>query len=299
MGLGHFVVWGKLLKFVVLILRKNLQMKNIVTRALSGLVYVALSVGAILLGKYAFWGLVALLCVLAVPEFQHVLRGPATTRWRKAIVAIDCAVCVAMATIPALAGASLDVAIGCSIFVFMYTIIRFTLALYDKEKDAFSDCARSALTVMYIGLPMAALSFLYNDNLDNWQLVLAMFAMIWLNDTGAYCVGSMLGKHRLFERLSPKKSWEGFWGGFAFCLLAGWGCHWLMPDMFSLIGWLGFGAMVSVFSTWGDLFESLLKRSHAVKDSGHLIPGHGGILDRIDSLLFVAPMSLLFFILFN
>ena len=133
-------------------------------------------------------------------------------------------------------------------------------------------------------------------------LVLMMFVMIWLNDTGAYCVGSLFGRHRLCERLSPKKSWEGFWGGMAFCIIAGAVCcfinnGWSMASegcAISLVKWVGLGMLVSLMSTWGDLFESLIKRSLGVKDSGHLIPGHGGILDRIDSLLLVAPATFVY-----
>ena len=124
-----------------------------------------------------------------------------------------------------------------------------------------------------------------------------MFVMIWLNDTGAFLVGSAIGSHRLFARLSPKKSWEGFFGGFAFSIIAGYLAHSLLPEYFAgysanALGLLG--AIVSVISTWGDLFESMIKRQMGVKDSGNLIPGHGGILDRIDSLLFVAPATFIF-----
>jgi phosphatidate cytidylyltransferase len=122
--------------------------------------------------------------------------------------------------------------------------------------------------------------------------ILWMFALIWINDTGAYCVGSTMGKHRLCERLSPKKSWEGFFGGMAFCIIAS-GIYALIAhgDMLTSIA---FGLLVCVFATWGDLFESMLKRSAGVKDAGNIIPGHGGVLDRIDSLLFVAPAAAIF-----
>ena len=128
--------------------------------------------------------------------------------------------------------------------------------------------------------------------------VLAIFVAIWINDTGAYCVGCTLGKHRLCERLSPKKSWEGFWGGFAFAI--GWGiaCYYLFPQVgLNIYQWILFGAISSIFATWGDLFESMLKRNAGVKDSGNIIPGHGGILDRIDSLLLVSPVIMLFLLM--
>ena len=114
-------------------------------------------------------------------------------------------------------------------------------------------------------------------------LLLTVFVAIWANDTGAYLAGSTFGKHKLFPSVSPKKSWEGFFGGFVASIIAAG----------LLLGWkpssLVFGAVISIAATWGDLFESMIKRQVGVKDSGNIIPGHGGILDRIDSLLLVLP----------
>ena len=118
-----------------------------------------------------------------------------------------------------------------------------------------------------------------------------------MNDTGAFCVGSLIGRHRLFERISPKKSWEGFWGGLFFTIVAAVIIDTYFPAYFSefdVIRWVGMAIVVSAFSTWGDLAESMVKRTAGVKDSGHLLPGHGGILDRIDSLLFVVPAVLIY-----
>ena len=131
--------------------------------------------------------------------------------------------------------------------------------------------------------------------------------MIWLNDTGAFCVGSLIGRRRLFERISPKKSWEGFYGGLLFSIIAGIvaGSPLLADHCtaslhnanFTAVSLGILGLLVSIMSTWGDLVESMIKRTLGIKDSGHLLPGHGGILDRIDSLLFVAPATLLFLLI--
>ena len=126
-------------------------------------------------------------------------------------------------------------------------------------------------------------------------IALFMFVCIWLNDTGAYLVGCTIGKHRLFERISPKKSWEGFFGGMVFCIAAGAFAHLLIGGSQAI--WIPFAIIVSVFATWGDLVESLIKRTAGVKDSGNIMPGHGGVLDRIDSLLFVAPAILAYLFL--
>lgn len=245
-----------------------------------------------MLGELWFTALMALFAALGVTEFGHVARGgryPSTWAGIAALVLDVLAALSALAVcllwvIPTwLLTAALAVLLG-------YTLARFTLALYDKSDDAFRSVAASVLSLVYIALPLSLLTMVYVDHGPGSRLlVLCTFIMIWLNDTGAFCVGSLWGRRRLFERLSPKKSWEGFFGGLVFCLLAGVLFSYIVPQVgYSLPQWLALSAMVCVLSTWGDLFESLFKRSHHIKDSGHLIPGHGGILDRIDSLLFVA-----------
>ena len=179
-------------------------------------------------------------------------------------------------------------------------ICRLILELYVRNPKPIRALAISFMTQLYIGLPLALMTFL--ASFVGLHFVLAIFLMIWINDTGAFIVGSTIGRHRLFERISPKKSWEGFIGGLLFNLLAGWlfaigGKH-FWETYWNVPTWLLFGATVTVFSTWGDLIESMIKRSLQVKDSGNLIPGHGGILDRIDSLLLVMPAALLFLLLY-
>ena len=268
-------------------------MKNIVTRTISGIVYVALIVCALLAGANWFTALMALFALLAVREFQ-MLTGDASERSPIALLinTVDIAAAIALCI------ATLDY-----LYIFIdtwilatYLIVRIVLSLYDKCSDAFAATGRSILSVIYIGLPLSLAALI--DQSAGGQgvsrhLMLIIFIMIWLNDTGAYCVGCTIGRHRLCERLSPKKSWEGFWGGMLFCVGAGLACAYSL-DFHSWMKWVGLGIVVSVFSTWGDLFESLMKRTMGVKDSGHLIPGHGGILDRIDSLLLVAPACFIY-----
>ena len=126
---------------------------------------------------------------------------------------------------------------------------------------------------------------------------LAIFVFVWVNDTGAYLVGSMLGKRRLFERISPKKSWEGFYGGLAFVLITSQIFAWFMPAT-NWYTWLGLAGTIVVFGTWGDLIESLMKRTLGVKDSGHVLPGHGGMLDRFDSVMMAIPAAYIYIELF-
>lgn len=274
-------------------------MKNLVVRSLSGIVYVALIIGAILAGESCFFALTLLLGLLAAVEFEHIVLTPINSVWHWAVRILDTVTALAVITLPLFL--ELPEAIGdtCLGIVLLYTLVRFTLALYDKSPTAYRDCAWSCLMLAYVALPLAMLNLLTHIA-PQWQLiVLTMFIMIWLNDTGAYCVGSMIGKNRMFPRLSPKKSWEGFAGGLVCCIGAGIGAYYMNADIFSLPAWIAFGIIVCAFSTWGDLFESLLKRSHAIKDSGNLIPGHGGILDRIDSMLFVSMATVLFYLIMH
>jgi len=149
-------------------------------------------------------------------------------------------------------------------------------------------------------LPWLCLVYIYH--VINPLYALALFAFVWVNDTFAYLVGSAIGKRKLFERISPKKTWEGFFGGLIFAVFAGFlFCHFLTDycSTSNLIKWLGLAVVVVIFGTMGDLFESYIKRNLNVKDSGTILPGHGGLLDRLDSILFAAPAALLYLLIFG
>jgi len=149
-----------------------------------------------------------------------------------------------------------------------------------------------------VALPVALLNSIMSITAP--RLLLGMFMFIWLYDTGAYCFGMTLGRHRLFERISPKKSWEGVLGGIVACIAGAYVTHTWFDEFFQvpeLTTWVGLSVVVAVFSTFGDLVESLIKRTVGVKDSGNIMPGHGGILDRIDSLLLVSPAVLIYLLL--
>jgi len=166
----------------------------------------------------------------------------------------------------------------------------------------------SFFAYFYIILPLVCLIYVYSIN--PWY-ALALFSFVWVNDTFAYLVGIKFGKHKLFERISPKKTWEGFFGGLVFAIIAGLAFSYFLPCgdalktagscvMFNstmLFKWVGMAVVVVVAGTFGDLFESYLKRSLNVKDSGTILPGHGGLLDRLDSILFAAPAAMIYLLL--
>ena len=195
---------------------------------------------------------------------------------------------------------------------YLVTIIYLLISeLYLRQDDPIQDWAYTMLSQMYIALPFSllnVLAFTANDSgivTFNTLLPLSVFVFLWVNDTGAYCVGSLLGRHKLFPRISPGKSWEGSIGGAVFVLAVAWliSCYdnieildieTSRPALLSLPQWLGLGLVVVVFGTWGDLVESLFKRTLGVKDSGSILPGHGGMLDRFDSSLLAIPAAVVY-----
>lgn len=273
-------------------------MKKLLVRALTGAVYVAVIVSVLLwCGSAGFSILVSVFAVLGILEMLRMTKGSANLHASTAVLDILIGLSVTASLALASAAPMMLWIIGAE--AAFLVMLRGVLQLYLHEANPVRDIALSALSIIYVAVPLAVAVF-FRLFFGEWYMLL-VFVMIWLNDTGAFLVGSRFGKHRLFERLSPKKSWEGFWGGFAFCILAGWIACMLFPQAFTGGCWeyIALGAIVSVFSTWGDLFESMIKRAVGVKDSGNILPGHGGMLDRIDSLLFVAPAAAVFFFLVN
>ncbi len=271
---------------------------NIVKRAIFGGIYVALIVASLVLWDCCRWVFVALFAtfiILGINEASRLFthNGQGASPLIKGIdmagaVAIFLAV-LAHYNVPSLSGWTMTAVAG-------YLLVRFTTQLYMPSRNALADVAQSLGSVTWVTLPITALGVI--ASCFSPSIVLAIFVFIWLNDTGAFLVGCAIGKHRLFERISPKKSWEGVFGGAAFVIAAviAVACVPWLKDVFnpinlSIATWIALGVVTVIASTLGDLFESLLKRTAGVKDSGNIIPGHGGILDRIDSLLFVALAS--------
>lgn len=178
-----------------------------------------------------------------------------------------------------------------------FVILVLISELFRHRHRPLHNWAYFLLGQVMVSLPFALLNnILYFNEEWNPYLLLAVFIIIWVNDTFAYLVGSTLGKHRLFERISPKKSWEGFVGGAVAALGAGYVLSLFIIDL-AWWQWLIFSLLVVVFGTFGDLMESFIKRSVKVKDSGRLIPGHGGLLDRFDSMLLVVPIIYFYLLL--
>ncbi len=279
------------------------KQKNLIVRTITGVLFVAVMVS----GFMDPYGMVLLFCLitgLTVWEFTGLINDRvADTRVNRFISTV-----AAVYLVVAVAGWRTGAVNSFIVMVpYVLTIIYLLVAeLYTGNKNAVSDWAHTFMAQMYIALPFSLISILGFEMAPDGSgvrfdtlLPLSVFIFLWTNDTGAYCTGSLLGKHKLFPRISPAKTWEGSIGGgilvIAVAALIGWlagkGAE---PHTLSIVEWMGLGAVVSIFGTWGDLVESLFKRTIGVKDSGNILPGHGGMLDRFDSSLLAIPAAVVY-----
>lgn len=260
--------------------------KNLITRTVSGAVLVGVVVGSILWKEKSFFVLFSVISALSICEF-HKLTTANVNRGKNG--AVGCVLLFAAAY----SSCSSIVSYGCIKWFWvvygLWLLCTLIAELWLKRPDPIASWANMALGQIYVAVPFALLNSIAFYQGEYRPLpVLSLFILIWVNDTFAYLSGSMLGRHRMFERISPKKSWEGFVGGNLFALAAGYVMSIFEPGL-TWWQWLVFAEVVVVFGTLGDLMESLMKRTLNVKDSGHSIPGHGGWLDRFDSLLLATP----------
>ncbi|MDR1682252.1 MAG: phosphatidate cytidylyltransferase [Candidatus Symbiothrix sp.] len=273
-------------------------MKNLLQRTLAGSVYASFIVLGIAWNEYSFLTLFTVATVLCLWEFYGLLEKQKKVRFHRVF---DC-----------LGGGILFIA--CFLYAsgtsdyrifavyLLYVVIVLIVELYERQPDPITHAAYLFFGQLYIALPFSLLNLIVfvpaasENAVYSWILALALFVFIWINDTGAYIVGSLIGKHRLFERISPQKSWEGFFGGLAFTIASSliFNCFVLEIPVYH---WIGLSVVVVIFGTLGDLIESLMKRTLSVKDSGKAIPGHGGFLDRFDSFL-LAVYAVFFYIQF-
>jgi phosphatidate cytidylyltransferase len=263
--------------------------KNFIQRTISGAIFVAIIIASILLSPYAFAVVFVIITALAMHEFYKLTHKPGET------------------DVNFMAGVTGGVLLFICSFLYAYNLVSFPVypvyglyvllvliaELFRKKKNPVNNWAYFLLGQVYIALPFSLLNFILFISGFQPILLMAVFITLWVNDTGAYVTGMLFGKHKMFERISPKKTWEGFIGGAFFALLSGYVFSRFIPDI-SLIQWLIFSELVVIFGTLGDLSESLIKRTEQVKDSGNVIPGHGGILDRFDSMLMAAPVIFIY-----
>ena len=273
-------------------------MNNFIVRTITGVFFVA-AVVTCFLNPMAMVFLFALVTGMTVWEFTGLVND------RRAAVTVN-------RFISSVAGVYLFCAMAgfnsgltpSSVFIpYLVSIVYLMVAeLYLKAEDPIHDWAYTMLSQVYIALPFSLLNVLafHANGQYSYVFPLSVFIFLWMNDTGAYCVGSLLGRHKLFPRISPGKSWEGSIGGgmlvIGIAVLIWYLLDTYLPDQpnLTVAEWAGLGLTVVIFGTWGDLVESLFKRTIGVKDSGNILPGHGGMLDRFDSSLLAIPASVVY-----
>ena len=278
------------------------KQSNFITRAIFGILFVVVMAGSFTRPDFMV-GLFAIITGLTIWEYTGLvnsIKGVSVNRLISTIAGIYFFLAVA--------GIELGMVRGFVIFVpYILCVVYLLVAeLYLKNENPIHSWAYTMLGQMYITLPLSLINILAFGSGDseamaepNMLLPLSIFILLWTNDTGAYCTGSLFGKHKLFPRISPGKSWEGSIGGGVLSLIvAGLIGYWANNNgevqSLDIPVWIGLGLVVVVFGTWGDLVESLFKRTIGVKDSGKILPGHGGMLDRFDSSLLAIPAAVVY-----
>ncbi|MBK9013658.1 MAG: phosphatidate cytidylyltransferase [Saprospiraceae bacterium] len=269
-------------------------MKGLTRRAITAVIFVIIMMTGLFLGRMSFFLLFAIITTLCLWEYLNMVLHHNTRRdWIRIFLG------VAFGLTPFMLAAIMHFALAdndqfviiTSVLFFPLIFLAFIYELFAGAEKPFQNVAYIVLGMVYIGAPFSLLNFIaFNGKGFNVWPIFGLLLLTWMNDTGAYLVGSWLGKTPLLPRISPKKTWEGTLGGVAvtfgvaylFCAISG---------ELRLVDWMVLALIVSVFGSIGDLIESMLKRSIAAKDSGTLLPGHGGVLDRFDAFIFLLPFA--------
>ncbi len=268
-------------------------MNNFIVRTITGVIFVTAIVVSFL-NPLAMIFLFSIVTGMTVWEFAGLVNNRENVQINQFICSVAGVLLFLAMAVHARGLDTLNLAFVPWLATMIYLLVS---ELYLKAKDPIVNWAYTMMSQIYIALPFSLLSVLafQFSNCDvPWLLPLSVFIFLWVNDSGAYCCGSLLGRHKLFPRISPGKSWEGSIGGGVFVLLAAWfisfyTVHNGIATNLTTLEWMGMGLVVVVFGTWGDLIESLFKRTLGIKDSGNVLPGHGGMLDRFDSSLLAIP----------
>ncbi|KGI60125.1 phosphatidate cytidylyltransferase [Prevotella sp. DNF00663] len=279
------------------------KMKNLIVRSITGVLFVVIMVVCFFTPR-AMVFLFALITGLTLWEYTGLVNARKNVQVNRFISTV-----AGVYFFLAVAGYRTGIVTNFIVFVpYLLTIIYLFISnMYLKTKDPINDWAYTMLGQMYIALPFSMINILAFESTAadgnaiayDMLLPLSVFIFLWTNDTGAYCSGSLLGKHKLFPRISPAKSWEGSIGGGILVLIVAaiigyYANQGDTPHTLGIAGWMGLGLVVVFFGTWGDLVESLFKRTLGIKDSGNILPGHGGMLDRFDSSLMAIPAAVVY-----
>ncbi len=279
------------------------KMKNLITRSITGVIFVT-AIVVCFMRPEAMILLFALVTGLTVWEYTGIVNGIENVCVNRFLATV-----AAVYFFLGMAGFCGGIVPSAVFIPYLLTVVYMFIAeLYTKAPNPINNWAYTMLSQMYIALPFAMVNVLAfrgvgNGVVYNYLAPLSIFVFLWTNDTGAYLSGSLFGKHKLFPRVSPGKSWEGsIGGGLLVLLVAALVGMYQNSDMhetateliLTVPQWMGLGLVVVLCGTWGDLVESLFKRTIGIKDSGNILPGHGGMLDRFDSSLMAFPAAVIY-----
>lgn len=281
----------------------NKKLKDLAVRTLSGFVMLLVVVGALIVSKWSAGALFAVIMIGGLLEFYRLCQKRGVAPMYAIGVATSLAafgLAFALFYPKDYSLVALDVvhiALVALLYVMLMIPATFVCELWRKSATPIANIATTFMGIIYVALPMAAILYIPQLLVGEWNpwAMLAFISIIWINDVFAYLVGVSIGKHRLCERISPKKSWEGFFGG----LIGAVGAAALFGHLFegNLYVWGGLGLVTALAGVAGDLVESMMKREADVKDSGKIMPGHGGFLDRFDALYIAVPFVVIYLLL--
>jgi phosphatidate cytidylyltransferase len=266
-------------------------MRKLSKRALSGFVFVSVLIFSILYSKITFISLFFILMIFCLYEFQKMIKLKSLFPYLIGSLLFVFGNILNVEDLP-----SIIIFEYVGVALFLTIFMSFASILFAKKEEVISHLGKIFLTIIYIVVPftlMVQIPFLNTEYSYVNTIILGVFILIWTNDTFAFLIGKNFGKHKLLERISPNKTIEGFIGGMVFTFIS----SLILTRVFSSLSldkWIVIAGIVSVFGVLGDLIESMFKRQAGVKDSSNFIPGHGGFLDRFDSVIFAAPFIFIY-----
>lgn len=263
-------------------------MKPLITRAITGAVFLVVVIGAILTGPNAFTILCFLFAAIGLNEYTKLKPELFSKTFNRILFVFSGLTIFLTLSLPSLEILPFSI----SVWGFSIILICLVYALISEKNKPFAYFSEFFFGLIYVAIPFALLAsfhFLNDLQIEDNELLIGFFIILWCNDVFAYLVGSAIGKTKLAVKISPNKTWEGTIGGIILSILS---AFIISKYFFSLdvVNWLVLGLLISIFATLGDLLESKFKRQAGIKDSGKIMPGHGGVLDRFDGMILAAPV---------
>jgi len=270
---------------------------NFLTRTITGTLFVVVIVGSIIISHHLFSIVFLVITMLTLSEYYSLIKTEEVNPAKTLGMLLGSMVFLSFSLV-----AAETIPIKYLYLIIPMIILVYVFELYRNSKYSIANINYTISGVIYIALPFAILNFYFNPGFvpgeSKYGILLGFFILVWLHDVGAYLVGSTLGRHKLFERISPKKTWEGTIGGTIVCVLVAYFLPQILGSL-DTVNWIIVALIVVVFGTFGDLAESMVKRNMGVKDSGKMLPGHGGMLDRFDAVLFASPAVFAYLLLIS